>query len=68
MFDLKHTIDFAGQYQTMTKLAAIYVDVNIENTLARMKPYLSNRLIESGICTQINVYSDQCASDRSRLL
>lgn len=28
VFDLKHTIDFAGQYQTMTKLAAISVDVS----------------------------------------
>ena len=28
VFDLKHTIDFAGQYQTMTKLAAISVNVN----------------------------------------
>ncbi|RNA32255.1 SID1 transmembrane family member 2 isoform X3, partial [Brachionus plicatilis] len=26
VFDLKHTIDFAGQYQTMTSLAAISVD------------------------------------------
>jgi hypothetical protein len=26
VFDLKHTIDFEGQYQTMTKLAAISVD------------------------------------------
>jgi hypothetical protein len=26
VFDLKHTVDFAGQYQTMTKLAAISVD------------------------------------------
>lgn len=29
VFDLKHTVDFAGQYQTMTTLAAISVDVNI---------------------------------------
>lgn len=27
VFDLRHTIDFAGQYQTMTTLAAISVDV-----------------------------------------
>lgn len=27
VFDLKHTIDFAGQYQTMTQLASISVDV-----------------------------------------
>lgn len=26
VFDLKHTIDFAGQYQTMTQLASISVD------------------------------------------
>ncbi|CAF0758581.1 unnamed protein product [Brachionus calyciflorus] len=26
VFDLKHTVDFAGQYQTMTSLAAISVD------------------------------------------
>ena len=28
VFDLKHTVDFAGQYQTMTSLAAISVYVN----------------------------------------
>lgn len=27
VFDLKHTVDFAGQYQTMTQLGAISVDV-----------------------------------------
>lgn len=28
VFDLKHTVDFAGQYQTMTQLASISVDVS----------------------------------------
>lgn len=31
IFDLRHTVDFAGQYQTMTKSALISVDNMLHN-------------------------------------